>query len=88
MACERGENFGVRHVLQVVVVLGDEGVAERGWDENAGREIGGLEDRETRTIGERTGIEIGEKIGFKFLRLSPFVESGGERRGERAGVVG
>ncbi len=88
MACERGEDFGVRHVLQVVVVLGDESIADRGWDKNAGREVGGLENRKAGAVGERVGIETGEKVGFEFLRLSPFVEGSGKMSGERAGVVG
>ncbi len=81
MACERGANFGVRHVLQVVVMLSDESIAERGWDKNAGREVGGLENRKTGAVGERIGIKTGDKIGFEFLRLSPFVEGGGKMSG-------
>ncbi len=63
------------------MVLGDEDIAERGWDKNAGWEAGRFEDRETVAIGERVGVETGEEIGFDLLRLSPVVEGGGKRRG-------
>ncbi len=81
MPGERGENFRVRDVLEVVMVLGDESIAERRGDENAGREVGGFENREAIAIGERVGVETGQKISFEFLRLFPCVEGGGNERG-------
>jgi hypothetical protein len=56
MTRQRGKHFRVRDVLQVVVVLGDENVAERGRDENARREVGGFEHGET--------IEVSERVSF------------------------
>jgi hypothetical protein len=51
MARERGKHFRVRDVLEIVMVLGDEDIAERGWDKNAGQEVSRFEDRETVAIG-------------------------------------
>jgi hypothetical protein len=43
---ERGEDFRVREVLKVGVVLANEGFAEGGWDQNARREVGVFEECE------------------------------------------
>jgi hypothetical protein len=55
MTCERGENFGVRDVLQVVMVLGDEDIAERWGNKNmrplqSARELGS---RRVRKLASR-----------------------------------
>ena len=44
--------------------------------------------RPEQSARESVGIETGDEVGFEFLRLSPFVEGGGEMSGERAGIVG
>ncbi len=56
MASQGGENFGMGYVLKIVVVLSDELALERGWDEDARGDIGGLEDGETVDGGERVGV--------------------------------
>jgi hypothetical protein len=43
IAGQRGEHFGVGDVLEVDVVLSDERLTERGWDENARRKVGVFE---------------------------------------------
>ncbi len=70
MTRQRGKNFGVGDVLQVVVVLRDENVAERGRDENARREVGGFEHSETIAVSDRVRVEGVQEV-----------EGGGNRRG-------
>ena len=88
MARQRGENFGVGYVLEIVVVLRDESVAKGRRDKNARREVSGFEDCQAIAVGERVGVERGQEIGFRELGAFPFVERGGNRRGEGAGIVG
>ena len=81
MTRQRGEDFGVGHVLEVCVVLRDESVAEGGRDENARRKVGGFEDCQAISVSERVWVQRGQEIGFGELGAFPFVERGGNMRG-------
>jgi hypothetical protein len=63
------------------VVLGDEVVAERWRDEDARRGVWGAENVKAIAVREGVGVEQGEELGFQELRLTPFVEGGGNRGG-------
>ena len=77
MASQGGKDFGMGYVLKVVVVLSVELALERGWDDDARGEIGGLEDGETVDVGERVGVQFLKKSRGRLLCVFPFVEGGG-----------
>ena len=73
MTRQRGKHFGVRDVLQIVVVACDESVVERGWDENAGRKIGGFENGETVASSEGGRVDESQEIRIELLSMTPGV---------------
>ena len=77
MASQGGENFGMGYVLKVVVVLSDELALERGWDDDARGEVGGLENGEAIDGGQRVGVQFLEKGRGRLLCVFPFVKGGG-----------
>ncbi len=77
MASQRGKDFGMGDMLKVVVVLSDELALERGWDDDARGDIGGLEDGEAIDGSERVGVQFLEKSRGRLLCVFPFVEGGG-----------
>ena len=60
------------------MVLPDELVLERGWDEDARGEIFGLKDGEAIDGDQRVGVQGLEKGGCVLLRVLPFFEGGGQ----------
>ncbi len=77
VAGQRGENFGVRDVLEVVVVLADECVAKGWWDEDTGREIGVLVDGKAVAGSKGVGVQGGEKRVVGVLGVFPFGDGSG-----------
>ena len=60
------------------MVLPDELVLERGWDEDARGEIFGLEDGKAIDGDQRVGVQGLEEGGRVLLRVLPFFEGGGQ----------
>ena len=85
VAGQRGKNFGVRDVLEVVVVLANESVAKGWWDEDTGREIGVLVDGKAVAGSKGGGVQGGEKRVVGVLGVFPFDDGSGQVGVERVG---
>ena len=63
----------------------DERIAEGGWDENARREIGVLENGQAIAVSEGVGIQEGEEVGLIVSGMFPVLDGGRQARVEGVG---
>ncbi len=64
-------------MLEIIAVLVDELVAERGRRENARGKVGGFVDSKAVDRRERVRVEVLMKCGVVLLGVLPFIEGGG-----------